>query len=449
MSEAMKMMLKARTMMMLVGYKLQAGLAMQLDLIETLTIDTAGTNGKCILFNPHFVASLTPMQVVFLFLHEVKHVLLLHMFRRNGRDPEDWNIACDHQINLTLIDEKIGEFIPESLADPRFKGMASERIFGIQQREKPADPPPADDGDPCDDGEPNGPAGGSSDDGDSDDGDSTDDGDSGDDSGDDAGGSDADGGDDSGNGQGRTYGPDDVPTFEEAMANGTLGRVLDAPGDAQEVKELKAELNREITIAVMAGKQAGEIGADDLLAINGRNDSVVEWSEVLDDQLAQIGSDTMQTWSKKNRMFDEYLPGNVRLGFDHLVIGVDTSGSMDESELKLSVSEAIAIAEKYCPRVTFIPCDRRINPKSVQEFDAGNFPESADDITLIGGGGTDPQPVFDWIEEQGETPDALIFFTDGYVSKWPDADEVAYPVIWAITGYNHKLPPTGRVVELV
>ena len=57
--------------------------------------------------------------------------------------------------------------------------------------------------------------------------------------------------------------------------------------------------------------------------------------------------------------------------------------------------------------------------------------------------------MFDWIEEQGETPDALIFFTDGYVSKWPDADEVAYPVIWAITGYNHKLPPTGRVVELV
>ena len=427
MSEAMKIMLKARTMMVMLGYKLQAGLAMQLDLIEDLTIDTAGTNGKCLRFNPHFVLSLTFKQVVFLFLHEVKHVLLLHMFRRNGRDPEGWNTACDHQINLTLIDEKIGEFIPEGLADPRFKGMASERIYAIEQREKPADPPPADDGDSGDDG----------------DGDSGDAGDSGDD-GSDAGDS---GGNDSGNDQGRTYGPDDVPTFAEAIANGTLGRVLDAPGDAQEVKELKTELNREITIAVMAAKQAGDVSADDLRAINGRNDSVVEWSDILDDQLAQIGSDTMQTWSKKNRMFDEYLPGNVRLGFDHLVIGVDTSGSMDERELKLSVSEAIAIAEKYCPRVTFIPCDRRINPKSVQEFDAGNFPESADDITLTGGGGTDPQPVFDWIEEQGETPDALIFFTDGYVNKWPD--EVAYPVIWAITGYNPVHPTTGRVVELV
>mgnify|MGYP003150650935 CR=1 FL=1 len=46
-------------------------------------------------------------------------------------------------------------------------------------------------------------------------------------------------------------------------------------------------------------------------------------------------------------------------------------------------------------------------------------------------------------------PDALIFFTDGYINKWPE--EVDYPVIWAMTSPlgSHNTPPSGRVVEIV
>ena len=183
--------------------------------------------------------------------------------------------------------------------------------------------------------------------------------------------------------------------------------------------------------------------------INERNESVVDWSAQLDDQLAQVGNDVEQTWAVKHRMFDDYLPGYIRKGFDHMVIGVDTSGSMDNSELKTAVSESMAIAEKYCSRVTFIPCDSVINPASVAEYEAGNFPESAKDIELPGGGGTDPAPVFKWVEEQGETPDALVFFTDGEVYEWPE--EVDYPVIWALTSplSSRNNPPTGRIVEIV
>ena len=435
-----RMLKKILVLMLMSGRQFFAGIAMGLEFIIDDRIETAGTDGKCIRFNPHFIATLSKAQLIFLVCHEVMHVALLHSFRRGGRDHDGFNIACDHQINLPLIDED-GFDMPEGgLADPRFSGMSAERIYSIQQSEQPEQP---DDGDPCDDGNPDGPSGGPSA------------GDTGDDQGDDQGDDSGDSGDDDGegegqgNGQPRTYGPDDVPTFAEAVASGKLGQVLDAPGDAEQQRQHKAEVNRNIAIAVTTAKECGQLSGDLLRQINGRNESIVDWSAQLDDQLAQVGNDVEQTWAVKHRMFDDYLPGYIRKGFDHMVIGVDTSGSMNDSELKTAVSESMAIAEKYCSRVTFIPCDREIDPASVAEYEAGNFPESADDIALTGGGGTNPAPVFDWVEEQGEMPDALIFFTDGYINKWPE--EVDYPVIWAMTSPlgSDNTPPTGRIVEIV
>ena len=420
-----RMLKKILVLMLMSGRQFFAGIAMGLEFIIDERIETACTDGKCIKFNPHFIATLSKAQLIFLVCHEVMHVALLHSFRRGGRDHDGFNIACDHQINLTLIDDGLGEISEDWLADPRFKGMSAERIYSIRESEQPDEGD--DSGDQQGDGEGN------------DSGDQQGD-DSGDDSGDDDG---------QGNGQPRTYGPDDVPTFAEAVANGKLGQVLDAPGDAEQQRQHKAELNRNIAIAVTTAKECGQLSGNLLRQINDRNESIVDWSAQLDDQLAQVGNDVEQTWAVKHRMFDDYLPGYIRKGFDHMVIGVDTSYSMNDSELKIAVSESMAIAEKYCSRVTFIPCDREIDPASVAEYEAGNFPESADDIALTGGGGTDPAPVFDWIEEQGETPDALVFFTDGEVYEWPE--EVDYPVIWALTSPlgSHNTPPTGRVVEIV
>ena len=407
-----RMLKKILVLMLMTGRQFFAGIAMGLEFIIDERIETAGTDGKCIRFNPHFIATLSKAQLMFLVCHEVMHVALLHSFRRGGRDHDGFNIACDHQINLPLINEARFDMPVGGLADPRFKGMSAERIYSIQQSEQP------------------------------------DDGDSGDDQGDDQGDGSGEG-EGQGNGQPRTYGPDDVPTFAEAVASGKLGQVLDAPGDAEQQRQHKAEVNRNIAIAVTTAKECGQLSGDLLRQINGRNESIVDWSAQLDDQLAQVGNDVEQTWAVKHRMFDDYLPGYIRKGFDHMVIGVDTSGSMNDSELKTAVSESMAIAEKYCSRVTFIPCDREIDPASVAEYEAGNFPESADDIALTGGGGTNPAPVFDWVEEQGEMPDALIFFTDGYINKWPE--EVDYPVIWAMTSPlgSDNTPPTGRVVEIV
>jgi len=53
-----------------------------------------------------------------------------HHTRRNGRDPEDWNIACDYAINQILIDEWF--VLPDgALFDPQYRGMSAEKIYDL------------------------------------------------------------------------------------------------------------------------------------------------------------------------------------------------------------------------------------------------------------------------------------------------------------------------------
>lgn len=103
------------------------------------SIPTAATNGKVIKFNPEFFMDLDSEEQVFLLLHETLHVAYLHMDRLQLKKPRLWNIAADHVINLQLIER--GYKMPEKgFADPRFKGMNTERVYKILEEEKYENP---------------------------------------------------------------------------------------------------------------------------------------------------------------------------------------------------------------------------------------------------------------------------------------------------------------------
>ena len=62
-----------------------------------------------------------------------------------------------------------------------------------------------------------------------------------------------------------------------------------------------------------------------------------------------------------------------------------------------------------------------------------------------GGGGTSCDPVFAWIDQNAhEAPDAMVCFTDGYVTFPKNAP--TYPVIWAST--TDVKYPWGEVVRI-
>lgn len=65
-------------------------------------VSTAGTNGNWVRYNPAFCDPLTDEELFGLVLHESCHVVLMHMWRREGRDPSLWNVANDALINAYI-----------------------------------------------------------------------------------------------------------------------------------------------------------------------------------------------------------------------------------------------------------------------------------------------------------------------------------------------------------
>ena len=91
-------------------------------------IPTAATDMVKIYYNPAFFDTLTVPQIVFVLAHEVMHMALEHGFRRNGRDPRLFNVACDYAINLVLKDCGF-EFVDGVLLDYKWRGMNAEEIY--------------------------------------------------------------------------------------------------------------------------------------------------------------------------------------------------------------------------------------------------------------------------------------------------------------------------------
>ena len=110
---------------------------LRLKLEETEAVKTAATDGVSLLFNPHFIAQLSRRELVFLVAHEIAHVVLKHMLRRGARDHKRWNKACDYAINIMLDDSNyFGDFPQDGLLDARYRGMSSEAIYAVEQRQE-------------------------------------------------------------------------------------------------------------------------------------------------------------------------------------------------------------------------------------------------------------------------------------------------------------------------
>ena len=90
---------------------------------------TAATDGRKIFFNDEFLNSLSSQEQNALMLHEVLHMALLHVTRRQSRDPHIWNIAADIVVN-DLIERNTSFPLPEgAITDNRFQDKSVEYIY--------------------------------------------------------------------------------------------------------------------------------------------------------------------------------------------------------------------------------------------------------------------------------------------------------------------------------
>ncbi len=314
----------------------------------TKSIPTAGTNGTVCKYNPDFMDKCDDEQLFGLVLHESCHVTLMHMWRRDGRDPGLWNYANDAIINAYIKSRNYklpdGGVHVNWVKDEHSSEYVYDKLKKDQQNQQGS-----------------GKKGGS--------------------------GDDADGG------------------------NSPSAGGFDGTGDLEDAVDEATRTDMEATI-VAAAQMAKACGHGSSLIdriLENVGNSKVRWQDVTRSMMTESAA-ADYTYIRPSRRFigaGLYLPSLRTDALGGLAVGFDTSGSMGPSECNQIAAELQAIVDDLQPAfVEVIYCDSRV--ASVQRFER----DEQLVLKPKGGGGTRFEPVFEHVMESGEYYCGMIYFTD-------------------------------------
>jgi predicted metal-dependent peptidase len=122
--------LKARSCLV-IDQPFFASILLPMPMHESTDIDTFGTDGDSIIYNPNFANELTQEETTFILAHEVLHCVFDHMGRRGNKNHNKWNIAADYIINDLLVNEKIGTMPKGGLLDSKIVAKGNGTAEGV------------------------------------------------------------------------------------------------------------------------------------------------------------------------------------------------------------------------------------------------------------------------------------------------------------------------------
>jgi len=214
----------------------------------------------------------------------------------------------------------------------------------------------------------------------------------------------------------------------------------------KEFKESKEKWNKAFSEASCYAKQQGNLPVGMKRLLDVVLNQKVNWKHLLYKYLTNtLPYDyTYSRPSKKSISTGFYMPSILRENIE-VCVSVDTSGSISKDELGEFLGEITGIARTFNNiKIRLIVCDCEI--KEVYEFGM-NDSEDIANIKISGGGGTSHIPVYDYIEKHFPNTKILVNFTDGY-TDFPDYEKVK--TIWVITkgGCDDDKIPFGEVINL-
>ena len=362
---------------------------------DSVFVPTACTNGRDEFYGRKFVQGLDDKEFTFVVLHETLHKAYRHMTtwrKLADQDAQLSNMACDYVINLQLKDLDPNENFmsvptkdgkPIALLDEKYRGLNTKQVFDMLKEDKEKGRGVFADGD---------------------DGDSMD-------------------------------------THDWAGAKNLSD---------EEKTALAKEIDQAIRQGIIAHNKTvggGRGGLD--RALEEMVQPEVDWREVLREFVkATCNAKDASSWRRVNRRFlstDTYMPSMVGEQVGHLVIGIDTSGSIQGRELSEFLAEVQAIATEVHPeKVDLLYWDSEV--AGHEEYDMTSLPNIVSSTQPKGGGGTDPTCMIDYMREKGIKPEAIIVLTDGYIDNW-GADWNA-PILWTIVRNKTTVAPVGKTIHV-
>ena len=375
-----------------------------------LPSNTLATNGRDIWYCRSFVDRIRDSDLRFGDLHEEHHIALEHLTTYEHLvklHPDIANMAMDYVINLMIMDTDAGEgFVTlpldedgkvMCLYDTKYRGMDTQQVFNILYKEKQEE---------------------------------------------------GDGGESTGDGSGDGE-PSDTGGSPASGSGGFDDH--DWKGAKALSKQEKNELGHEVAEALRqgsmaAGKMAGsgaEVGFDKML------EPQVDWREVLRDFISATcaGSD-FSTYARPNRRYMStgvYMPSGVSQRVKTLVLAIDTSGSVSQTEISTALAEVKSICDIVRPeKVTILYWGSSVVAR--EDYDEHNMDTLVDSTLPRDGGGTQVECVPEYMREHGIDAQAVIVFTDGYIyGGWGQWD---VPVLWTVFNNKGCKPTVGKVCHI-
>lgn len=314
----------------------------------TEAVPTAATNGTVVKYNPQFLDKCNDEQVFGLALHESLHVVLMHMWRREGRDPALFNYANDAIINAYI--KSRGYQLPDGGVNLSWvtEAMSSEEVYDRLKKEQQEKQKQQGNG-----------------------------------------------------GKGQGNGDED-----NAPAGG-----FDGTGDLEDAVDEATKTDMEATI-VAAAQMAKACGHGSSIIdriLDSVGQSKVAWQDVTRSMLTEKAA-ADYTYLRPARRFigsGLYLPSLHTDALGGLAIGFDTSGSMGPRECNQIAAEIQAIVDDLQPAfVEVVYCDSKVT--HVERFERDDRLA----LHPKGGGGTRFAPVFEHLAQTGEHYAGLVFFSD-------------------------------------
>ena len=353
-------------------------------------IPTASTNGRDEKYGRKFVAALTDKELAFVVAHEVSHKMYRHLTTWKKLSDENHsraNSACDYVINYMLHELDPNEDV---IAMPKYKdGIMKGERMGLY------DP--------------------------------------------------------------QFKGMNSKQVFDLLEESGGGGGFDDHDWDGakemteEEKKTLEREIDQAIRQGVMAhekahGKGAGGVGRE----IDEHLQPKINWREELREYVkATCANKDTSSWRRVNRRYlstGMYMPSMIGEKVGHIVVAIDTSGSIGGRELDEFLAEVKGVAEEVNPEmVDLIYWDGSV--AGHEKYEGAEVSNIVSSTKPKGGGGTDPSCVSQYLRDEVIKPECIIVLTDGYVPNW--GSEWTAPTMWVITGGNDAVSDNGRTIHII
>ena len=388
-------------------------------------IPTAGAgfynNVYNLLINPTFFKSLTIDERIAVLVHECQHVILNHIHRKGERNHKLFNLAADIAINQLIDNIPKEGFFPKTFDFP--KNLSAEQYYELlleEQKNQEKEKEEFEESNESGDEESN----------ESGDEESNESGDEeSNESGDEESGKESEC-DSQGSGKSGwkpANGHPDITGDEE--------QTLDSHELWEKMSEEDAELARETMEKIVDGAVSmakGNLPANienifDIL----KKKAKLSWKKILKRFVSSKKGSKINTIKRRSRRLPNRMDIKGKKTFyetPEIVVGVDTSGSMDDSDIYKGLVEISEVAKLSNSNLKLVQIDTEI--KGLEEFNP-----SKKEFKRKGYGGTDMSAMARFLKDKKIQYDVLVMISDLYiedVATHPDW-KLKKPTLWLNT----------------